>query len=805
MLMTRCSTDLRAAWKGVRGGRFASLAAVVALGLGIGASVSAGAIAYSGLLRPLPFANGRALVTLQKTHRPTGRLDTIRLSEFRDWHAHLEPAGELIAFSDARLTLRGGSGPTEVRVGYVAGRFFDVLGMPATAGRMIREADTTDDAVLSQAFARQLAGSAEAALGRSFSIADRTFTVVGVMPASFSVLGEDYSLWVPARTAEPVRFGASEDTRSYRPILRLAPGRTLASARDASERTLNALTPASQHGSWRIDVRPLRDHLIGNSRPVMLVFAAASGLVLLVACANVAMLLVNRSIARSREFAVRLALGASRGRLIGTAVLETMVLAVGAAALGWWIALTVTGWLETQTGLELPSVARRASAWPIAGGVLLAMACVVAICAAAPILAMGQSRLRASLRTATTTPSRTSRRLRGALVVAQLAMAIVLVAGAVLLGRTLLTLSRMDLGLTAPPSRVVTLRVPVGESSRRDPASRLALVDEMLRQARRLPGVQAAGLGGGLPPATGGVVFTIRVVSDSTDATRAFDLVPVTDGYLDALGARLVRGRLFVPADRLADPAATPLVVVSESALRHLRLNEDVVDRELSLALPTASGKRVKPRVIGVIKDIRYAGLDTPAHGGIYVMWRHLSMGRAYLAVRTSGDPAAVVHSLPGMVRAIEPTIPIADARTLGDEVERTLAPRSSRMGLVGVFAAAAVLLAVIGLAGTLVRFVTERHRELAIRAALGATPRALVGGVLRHGLGLMGAGVVGGVAASMAAGRAASSLIFGVTPYDPWTYVITVAAIGALAAAACYWPARRAAGADPVALLRGE
>jgi predicted permease len=536
---------------------------------------------------------------------------------------------------------------------------------------------------------------------------------------------------------------------------------------------------------------------------VLLAFLVAALLVLLVACANVALLLVNRAIARTREFAVRVALGASATRLVTIALMETAILAAAGCLGGWWIARLATAFLQRTTGLDLPATAILPADTPIALGAIAAGVLIMLTCAGAPLVALRRAGLASVLRTTPATGSRGGRQARAALVVLQLAMTVVLLTGAGLLGRTLLAASRTDLGLDAR-ERVVTMAVPIGESTA-DAAGRLAIVRRILEETRQLPGVVAAGIGGALPPSAGGFVFTIRVSTSegSVDATRAFDLVPVTNGYFDALGARIVTGRLFTQADTLS---SAPTCVLSEAALKHLALvTGTAIDSTLNLSLPTASGQRVKPRIVGVVRDIRYSGLDAPAHGGVYVPWQQLPLRSGFLVARTTGDPAALTAPLIRIVRGADPSMPLSPARTLEAVVDVALAPRAARFSLAGVFAMGAALLAIVALSGALIRSVVERQRELAIRAAVGASPRRLLVEVLRDGVLLAVLGVAIGLGISAMLARAGSAIIFGVAPRDPLTYGLTAAAVLVVALAACYLPARRAASSDPAVLLRAE
>jgi putative ABC transport system permease protein len=802
-MLNRLRADLASAWNGVLGGRLASLVAVLALAVGIGASVTAAAVAYGGLLKPLPFPDADRLLSLEKFFVPTNARSSLKLAEFDQWRERLGDSLALTGYAREDSTLRGEGQTREVSAAYIVDNWFQVLQAAPEYGRLIDGNSPLDEAVVSRQFAdRESPGNPSAVLGRSFTLGTRPLRVVGVLPSAASVV-TDADVWTLARGVSALAIvPAAGDSRYYLMVGRVPPGQSEASARAAASAVLASLTPDPQKGNWRLNIRPLRASLLRDSRPVLVAFLAASALVLLVACANVAMLLVNRAVARSREFAVRIALGASRGRLLVVATMETAMLAIAGAAGGWGIARFATALLQHETGLDLPAVATLPVGGSVSIGAVAAGAFVVAVCGAAPLVTLRQAGMATSLRSTTTTSSRASRRMRGALVVSQLAMTVVLVTGAGLLGRTLLAVSHADLGLDAT-SHVVTMPIPIRESTA-DAQSQLEMVQRVLGETRRLPGVVAAGIGGALPPTQAGLVFTIRVTNDgSVDATRAFDMVPATDGYFEALGARLVDGRFFTAADMLSPD---PICVMSESALKHLALvTKTTVGTVLNLNTPTASGPRVKPRIVGVVRDVRYSGLDAAAHGGVYILWRQLPRGAAYLVARTTGDPKALTSAITRIVHDADPSMPINSAVALSVVVDRALAPRAARFSLVGVFAVGAALLGIIGLSGALIRSGVERQRELAIRSAIGATPRRLLMDVFRHGAVLTSAGIAIGLAASALMARAVSAILYGVTPHDPITYVATSAAVLVIALIACYLPARRAAAADPVLLLRSE
>ena len=802
-MLNRLSFDLVSAWRGVVAGRLSSIVAVVVLAVGTGASITATAVAYGGLLRPLPFPDGDRLVTLTQIYAATKVRFGIKLADFDRWRERLSGSLQLSGYNSERITLRSEGAPTEIRAAYIVGNWFQVLGVRSRFGRLIDDASPVDEAVITTAFAERISpGDPAAAIGRAFTIGQRPLHVVGVLPASFKVIS-DADVWTLARGAGALHIVGTADSRYYEMVARLAPGRSIESARADATAVLSTLGPEQQRENWQLEMKSLRGTLLGESRPVLLAFLGAALLVLLVACANVAMLLMNRAIARTREFAVRVALGASRTRLLTIALMETAILAGAGCLGGWGIARLATAFLQQTTGLDLPATATLPSDLPIALGAIAAGALIMLVCAGAPLVTLRSTGLATALRTTTTTGSRGGRQVRAALVVFQLAMTVVLLTGAGLLGRTLLAVSRSDLGLDSR-QQVVTMAVPIGESTA-DAPGRLAIVRRILEETRRLPGVVAAGIGGALPPSTGDVVFTIRVSTsdNAVNATRAFDLVPVTDGYFDALGARVVTGRLFTPADTVSSDATC---VMSEAALKHLAMvTGTAIGSTLNLSLPTASGKRVKPRIVGVVRDIRYSGLDAPAHGGVYIPWQQIPLRSGFLVVRTTGDPAALTAPLMRIVRDADPSMPLAPARTLEAVVDGALAPRAARFSLVGVFAIGAALLGIVGLSGALIRSVVERQRELAIRAAVGASPRRLLADVIRDGVVLSLLGVAIGLGVSAMLARAVAAIIFGVTPRDPLTYGVTAAGVLVVALAACYLPARRAAASDPVVLLRAE
>jgi predicted permease len=529
---------------------------------------------------------------------------------------------------------------------------------------------------------------------------------------------------------------------------------------------------------------------------VLLAFSAAGAIVLLIACANVATILIGRTVSRQRELAVRRALGASPSRLLLTVVAESMVVTSAGAGLGMLFALASVRMVESWAAGIVPRLGEITVDW----AVLLfatAAAAVASMAAAIPafrIVRLGSAQLRTS---SATTPRPGDRRVRGALIVTQIALAVVLLAGGGLLTRTIAGLLRADIGVATRGTAVTQVMLTEGTSF--TAAERGPLLQALLTRVRALPGVTAAGSGSNLPPDNAGIEVTVRFVNGGVETFHSLVLASATPGYLPALGARIVRGRDFDDAD---ERGATLVTVLSESAVRALMPPGDVVGRQLPLSLPGLRG-RGRATVIGVVSDIKYAGLAAQAGPAVYVLWKELPAGQTYLAVRTAGNPVSLAPSLRAIVRDLDPRMPLLPVRSLDDVVQRSVSDRRLNALLGGAVALLAFAIAMVGLAGSLMRVITERRKELAIRAALGATPAHAVRTIVGEGAILAATGVAIGCAGALAVGRALRSLLHGVSPHDPATLIAVCTFVAATSLLACYLPARRAGRIDPIALLR--
>jgi putative ABC transport system permease protein len=787
--------SLRLSLRSLLSTRVTSLAVIVTLALGTGANTAVLAVVYGVLVRPLPFEAPDRLVVIDTVAAKTNARVGIRLDEVEDWRRRVSSVDGLAAFSVADLTLRGADTPENLHCLLVTGSFFRVLGASAERGQPFADSRAST-IVLRHTLSGRLGGGSEV-VGRSVTLGAAAFQVGAVMPAAFTFPTDDVEAWVPAESIAKLQVFGTSDQRPYRLVGRLRPGVTLTQLRQEVVRTQHEVHP-DQPGVLATAVR-LLDLTTADTRPVLVAFVAAAGLLLLVACANAAVLLVGRAAARRRELAVRLALGASPTRLVCSAFLESAILAVVGSALGLLLAQGALRLLLRAAGASLPRQDAIAIGWPVFAAVVILAGLVTVLSGLAPALGAARTDFAAAFRA--TAASSSANPTRAPLVVLQVAVAVLLLTSAGLFGRTVLGLLREHGGVE--PDHVVTARLMLAEGTQFDAAGRKPFVETLLQRVGALPGVVAAGVGSSLPPNHNQISMTIRMVDDQGRGDpHAVDFVAVTPGYLRALGIRLEQGRLFDDHDA---QTGLPIAILGAKAGRDLSANRNPVDRDFIAPLPTVSGERVRPRVVGVVSDVHYTGLDAVANDNVYVLWQNLPTAYSYLVARTAGDPTALMSSIRIVVHDLDPGLPLPTLRTLDDEMNLAIAGRELRLELVAAFAILALLVAVLGLSAALARSVVERRAELAIRSALGATPRSVISLIATGGLRLVGVGVALGSVATAGCGRWLASLLAGVSPYDPATYAAVGLVVLVTAATACYLPARRAARVDPLQLLRGE
>ena len=799
-MLASLAQDLRFALRSLRKSPGFVAVAVLTLALGVGANTAIFSVVNGVLLTPLALHEPGRLVSLGEavTGGAPSDLASTSPGSFFDWQRQAT-ALRLGAFAGSEGTLTGRGEPERLLGANTAGGLFGVLGVPPLFGRAIASADESESAerviVLSYATWRRLFGEDRGALGQTLTINGTPRTIVGVMPPSFRFPDGATEFWVPARF-EPA-FRANRDQYFLQVVGRLAPGATLERAR-AEMATIAARLrrdwPA-YNSDLRIVVRPLQETIVEGVRTRLLVLMGAVAFVLLITCANLGNLLLARASGRRREIAVRLALGAARGRIARQLLTESLALALAGGAAGL---LVGKGFLALLLAAQATTNLPRADEIGLDVRVLL-FTLAVSVAAglffgSLPAWQLARSRSTEALREGTR-GSAGHQWARSALVVSEIALAMMLLTGAGLLLRSFALLQRVDPGFAA--DRVLTFEV-----ARRgdDPA----FFPATLERVRALPGVRSAAIVSQLPVTGRG----IGAWFNRLDRELPPDVKPmgeayrvVTPEYFATVGLPLKRGRLLTADDRRERPA----VVINEALARKYYEGEDPVGKEIYLGAPD---NRLFDRgtIAGVVGNTRDAGLGSDPLPTVYIPYAVMPMWPSFsYVVRTTGEPLAVAGAAREAIRALDPNVPVRDVRTLDAVLAESVAPARWSTTLLGVFAAVALVMAALGVFGVLSFLVTQRTRELGIRIALGAAPAAVRRMVVGQGVGLVAAGLALGVAGAIALTRLMASLLYGVSATDPVTYAGVAAVLVGVAVLASYLPARRATRVDPMIALRAD
>jgi predicted permease len=787
--------DLRYAARGLRRSAGFTLSSVLVLALGIGSTTAVFSAVDAVLLDPS--YDDLAVIFLQKY--PS--LSTVDFRAIEEQQRSFAAVGALrrrdVAFS-------AGGEPEQVRIAAVTSGFFRVLGARPVSGRAIEHADermgVPPVTVVSHALAARALGGEVAAVGRTVSIDGIAHTVVGVLPAGVTELaGARADVWPVLQLAQPERRGPF----GMVVIGRLAPGITFdAATRDVaaiSERIFPLWAAGYQDRTARYSAVPFRTAFLGDASRMLEVFAAAVGLVLLIAVANVASLMLVRAIGRSREVALRAVLGATRARLVRLFVTESIVLAGAGAVAG--IAAGAFGLRAfIALGPRMPGLSG-AHLDERAVGVALAVSLLAGLIVGAYPVALllrngGSSGAQGGDRTIGA--GRGTRAVRSAFVVSQFALALPLLAIAALLLTSFVRLQRVDPGFD--PRRMLTVRVSLPAGRYADAGVIAGYWTRAMARVRDVPGVRAAGLGSAMPPNENGAsdenfdLIDRPVPSGSSEHSSPWPAVDAE--YFATLGVPLLDGRLFVPADT---GGTAPVVVVSRSWARRYYPDAPVIGRTMVRGGCTACPPTT---VIGVVDDVRYSGLNRVAEA----VYSPLGEGRPRtlnLFVRTAGSPADVTERVRAALRSVDPAVPLADAAPMEDRLSASIAQPRHWATLLGGFAAAALVLAAVGIFGMLSYAVSTRRREIGVRMALGARRRAVIGMIVRRGLGHALVGTAVGLVAAVVGARSVATMLFGVRASDPAPLAGAALVLLAVALVACWLPARRAAAIDPMEAIR--
>jgi predicted permease len=781
-----------------------TLVAVATLALGIGATSAIFTVVNAVLLRPLPFPEADRLVRVAQVWK--GRPVVYSPPNFLDVLAQASSFSGLAAIDGGGLTLTGRGAPVRLDGAEVSASFFDVLRVPPLHGRGFvtgeNEPGRTRVAVLGHPLWRDRFGADPGVVGRTVSLNREPYEVVGVAPPGFRY-PEDAELWTPMEYDE--RFRVNSRGAWYLTVVgRLRDGATVDGARQEVSTIAARLAqahPADNEGVGGT-VIPLLDATVGESRLALLVLLGAVSLVLLVACVNVANLLLARISARETELAVRAALGAGRGRLVRQLLTESLLLALLGGAAGLGLAVLVVDGLVALEPQGLPRLGEVSVNRAVAGFAAALSLVTTVLFGAFPALQTSRRATAQALRQGSRGILSGGRGgLRGGLVVGQIALAMVLLAGSALLLRSFARLRGVDPGFRT--ENALGFRVSLPDSAYPEDAQRLSFHDELQGRLEALPGVRSVGAVAGLP--LGGSRFNISfTVAGRPEVPPAqqptMEVRMATPGYFRTLGIPVRRGRGFTAAD---GPAAPPVVVLSAAAVRRFFPDEEPIGRTIRLGLGRGRGRRAGGEVVGIVGDVKELGLAADSPPEIYLPYAQFPVQSMDVVLRTEVAPRSLAAVAVRVVHDLDPDLPVARVATLDEVLARSVSEPRFYALLLGSFAAMALFLAALGLFGVMSYAVAQRTRELAVRLALGAGRDTLLRMVLREALVLGAVGVALGLAGALLLSRAIASMLFSLAPRDPVTLGGVALLLLATAPLASYLPARRATRVDPVIALR--
>ena len=793
--------DMRYAGRSLRTSVGFTLTAILVIALGVGANAAAFSLADFVLLRPLPFHDPGRLVDLWESTPGYTQME-FSPANYRDMKAMTHSFAAMGAYSDRTMNLAGTGEPRHLTVGIMTPHAMPVLGVPPLLGRAITPDDSTNEqvVVLSYGLWQTQFGEDARIVGKAIRLDGEPYTVIGVMPASFAFPTREIDAWVPLLMREAFFADRSDNFLSV--VARLRPGVTAKQAAAdvaAVAARLEQLDPRANERTTAI-VLDMRDEMSARSRMLVLALCGAALCILLLACANLASLLLARSAHRSRELAVRAALGAGRERIVRQLVTESMALALFGGIVGVAIAIAGVPVLARLVPDSLPvngqpSVDLRVLL--VAGALVVLTGLTFGV---GPAIVAGRSKALDALRSGARGSARTQR-LRSVLVTIEVAACVVLLVSSGLLIRAVLRIQGTDPGFR--PEGVLTLRTELTGEKAALGAERVRFYDRVLQDVRALPGVERAAYMSGLPMVMGGGVWptTLAGAPVVRDASNTVGLRFVTPQYFAAMGIPLRAGRDIADGDRRESPS---VAVVSESFAKRMWPNENVIGKQFTIASTPRT-------IVGVVGNVRVRGLERPSEPQVYVPATQLPDGMMVfyapkdLVIRSTVPAGTILPAVRRIIASADPDQPISDVQMLTDLVARQTSSRVTQLRLLGILATIALVIAGVGIHGLLAFAVSQRSREIGVRRALGEQARSIVGRVMREGLVLATAGVAIGVLLAYLAAHAMGALLAGVQPGDPLTLAGAAVLCFVTAVVGCVRPALRAASVDPITVLRGD
>lgn len=790
-----------------------TLIAIIALALGIGANTAIFSVVNALLLSALPFKDpDRIVMVWEQNFTRDRQQNVISPANFLDWQDQSSSFEEMAVYYDFNTNLTGDRDPEEVTAQRATPSFFSILGVEPIKGRLFTAEDAQIQGerfmVISYGLWQRRFGGDPDVIGKKVSINQIPGTVIGVLPADFkwfikkgSLTGKPPEFWEPLNLTADLRVRRG---RFASAIARVKPGVTVEEAQAEMSTIGSSLEQQYKdfNTGWGVQLVPLREQYVGDIRTALFVLLGAVGLVLLIACANVANLQLARATTRQKEIAIRTALGAGRLRVIRQLLTESILLSAIGGICGLLIALWGVDLLITLSPDNLPGLAQVSVNRPVLGFTLVVSFLTGIIFGMAPALEAGKLNPNESLKEMGrgTTASTRSRHLRKVFVVAQVALTLVLLVSAGLLIKSFLKLQAVSPGFDV--NNILTMRVTLPGAKYREPAQRVAFFRQAVERFETLPGVESVGAISFLPFSGPGAAtsFTIVGIPAPAPGDEPVTDVRVTDrNFFTTMNIPIIRGRTFTDQEATQERG---VVVISEELARRYFPGEDPIGKKIIVEMKDTNAPT---EIIGVVGDIKHQKLEDEVRSMVY--WPHpeLPYTSLTLVARTKGDPVGLAAAMQGEIRSIDKDQPVADVRTMEQWLVKTIAQARFNTILLGVFAAVALVLAAVGIYGVMAYTVTQQTHEIGIRMAFGAQPAHVLRMVVLQGGILVFIGVAVGLAVSFAATQLLSSLLFGVSPFDPVMFVSIPLVLLLVAMLACVIPALRAVRVDPMVALRYE
>jgi putative ABC transport system permease protein len=787
--------------------------AVLTLALGIGANTAIFSVVDAVLLKPLPYPQPSKLVSVTMAEPAEGiPTNGTSYDDFREWQGQNHVFAGIAGFQSHNLTLTGRGEPLTVETAVITPGLFSLLGVNPIVGRTFLPEDGREGApavvVLNEALWRDRFGGDPSVVGTSISLDHKSYTVIGVMPASFRYppLDSTEHVWIPLEQ-DPV-FGPWMDRKGghwLRVIARIKPGVSLAEAQaemDTIGARLAAKFPAENTG-WVIRLVPLQQQMVGSVKTALMVLLGSVGLVLLIACANVSNLLLSRATSRIKEMALRAALGAGRGRIVRQLLTESAVL----GSLGGLAGVLLAYWGVRGLASRLPANLPQANTIRLDGSVL-AFALGLSIFTSflfglAPTLFAAGSDLETMLKqdTGRSVESGARRLARDFLAAAEVALAMVVLVGAGLLGRSFLSLTGVKPGFEVQNRMKSGVELPLLEYSK--PEQWRAFGDELLRRLEAQPGMHDTAIAVPLPLVDGFINLAFEIVGNPPlppGRSQDADYASVSPNYFRVMGIPLLRGRWFSERDRDSSP---PVTVISEALAQRYFPNQDPIGKQLSFDFPPSG--ITSHEIVGIVGDVRDVGLGQPPGAMMYVPFAQAPFWEAEIVVESGLSAANIAAAIRQQVHAMDKDLPVGDVKLMSEAVDESVEQPRLRTVLVGLFAGMALVLAAAGIFGVMSYSVSRRTHEIGIRMALGASATTVQRLVLAESAKLVLIGLAAGILTALGLSRLLSNLLFAVRPTDPLTFVGVGILLIAVALAASYVPTRRAMHVDPLVALRHE